>query len=108
MVRHGARFSTLTEPVAVDMAKVRQRKRDMVEGLIAMHLASTAKAESLMGTRGRKNPISKARPRSRRFFPYRLQRSPQELRAFLQPAPLVGYEVRLQDRHHAVAADDSW
>ena len=28
----------VTGTVAIDMARVRQRKRDMVEGLIAMHL----------------------------------------------------------------------
>jgi len=39
LAHHGARFGTLTNSVAVDMAKVRQRKRDMVEGLVAIHLA---------------------------------------------------------------------
>src|SRR5688500_19752995 len=38
LAHHAARFGTVTGSVAVDMAKVRQRKRDMVEGLIAMHL----------------------------------------------------------------------
>ena len=36
---HAAEFGTvITGPVRTDMAKVRQRKREMVEGLIAMHL----------------------------------------------------------------------
>jgi pyruvate/2-oxoglutarate dehydrogenase complex dihydrolipoamide dehydrogenase (E3) component len=38
LARHGGKFGTLTGPVAVDMAQVRQRKRDMVDGLIDMHL----------------------------------------------------------------------
>ncbi|HMJ27826.1 MAG TPA: FAD-dependent oxidoreductase [Xanthobacteraceae bacterium] len=51
LVRHGARFGTLADSVAVDMAKVRQRKRDMVEGLITMHLAryKASGAELIMG-----------------------------------------------------------
>ena len=38
LARHGGTFGTRTGPVAVDMALVRQRKRDMVAGLVAMHL----------------------------------------------------------------------
>jgi len=38
LLHHAAQFGILTGSVAVDMAKVRQRKREMVEGLIAMHL----------------------------------------------------------------------
>jgi pyruvate/2-oxoglutarate dehydrogenase complex dihydrolipoamide dehydrogenase (E3) component len=38
LVHHAAEFGTMTSPGSVDMARVRQRKRDMVEGLIAMHL----------------------------------------------------------------------
>src|SRR5437899_6837115 len=38
LARHGAQFGTATGPVAVDMAKVRQRKRDMVDGLVAINL----------------------------------------------------------------------
>src|SRR3546814_9799520 len=34
LVRHAARFGTVTDSVAIDMAKVRQRKRDMVDGQI--------------------------------------------------------------------------
>jgi pyruvate/2-oxoglutarate dehydrogenase complex dihydrolipoamide dehydrogenase (E3) component len=38
LMHHAAQFGVITGTVAVDMAKVRQRKRDMVDGLIAMHL----------------------------------------------------------------------
>src|ERR1700726_4206716 len=36
--RNGAEFGVMTGPVMVDMGKVRQRKRDMVERLVAAHL----------------------------------------------------------------------
>jgi pyruvate/2-oxoglutarate dehydrogenase complex dihydrolipoamide dehydrogenase (E3) component len=51
LVRHAAQFGTATGSVAIDMAKVRQRKRDMVDGLIAMHLHNykTSGAELIMG-----------------------------------------------------------
>ncbi len=38
LARRGGTFGTKTGPVAIDMAQVRQRKRDMVAGLVAMHL----------------------------------------------------------------------
>jgi pyruvate/2-oxoglutarate dehydrogenase complex dihydrolipoamide dehydrogenase (E3) component len=38
LARHGAQFGTLTGPVSVDMARVRQRKRDMVDRQVAGHL----------------------------------------------------------------------
>src|SRR6201997_4940955 len=38
LVHHAAQFGIVTGSVAVDMAKVRQRKREMVEGLVAKHL----------------------------------------------------------------------
>ncbi len=38
LARRGGTFGARTGPVAVDMAQVRQRKRDMVAGLVAMHL----------------------------------------------------------------------
>jgi pyruvate/2-oxoglutarate dehydrogenase complex dihydrolipoamide dehydrogenase (E3) component len=38
LLHQAARFGIVTGSVAVDMAKVRQRKREMVEGLIALHL----------------------------------------------------------------------
>ena len=39
LVRHAAQFGTITGPVTTDMAKVRKRKRDMVEREIAAHFA---------------------------------------------------------------------
>jgi pyruvate/2-oxoglutarate dehydrogenase complex dihydrolipoamide dehydrogenase (E3) component len=50
-LRHAARFGVVTNSVAVDMAKVRQRKREMVEGLVALHLDLYKKsgAELIMG-----------------------------------------------------------
>jgi pyruvate/2-oxoglutarate dehydrogenase complex dihydrolipoamide dehydrogenase (E3) component len=44
LLRHAARFGVVTGSVAVDMARVRQRKREMVEGLVALHLDCTARA----------------------------------------------------------------
>jgi pyruvate/2-oxoglutarate dehydrogenase complex dihydrolipoamide dehydrogenase (E3) component len=38
LLHHAAQFGIVTGSVAVDMGKVRQRKREMVEGLIALHL----------------------------------------------------------------------
>ena len=59
--RVGAEFGVMTGPVKVDMAKVRQRKRDMVDGLVAAHLKNYKEsgAELIMGTRalsGAENP----------------------------------------------------
>jgi pyruvate/2-oxoglutarate dehydrogenase complex dihydrolipoamide dehydrogenase (E3) component len=47
-----AQFGTITGPVTTDMAKVRQRKRDMVEREIAAHLApfKSSGAELVMGS----------------------------------------------------------
>src|SRR6201993_5543497 len=52
LARHGAQFGTVTGPVAIDMATVRQRKRDMVDRQIAAHLQNyhTSGAELIMGT----------------------------------------------------------
>ncbi len=52
LVHHAAQFGTMTGPVAIDMAKVRQRKRDMVDREIALHLHNyqTTGAELIMGT----------------------------------------------------------
>jgi pyruvate/2-oxoglutarate dehydrogenase complex dihydrolipoamide dehydrogenase (E3) component len=52
LVHHADRFGMATGPVAVDMAKVLRRKRDMVDGLIAMHLDlyKSSGAELIMGT----------------------------------------------------------
>jgi pyruvate/2-oxoglutarate dehydrogenase complex dihydrolipoamide dehydrogenase (E3) component len=51
LLHHAAQFGIVTGSVAVDMAKVRQRKRDMVEGLVALHLDLYHKsgAELIMG-----------------------------------------------------------
>ena len=51
LVRHAAQFGMATRPAAIDMGRVRQRKRDMVEGLIAMHLDQyrASGAELIMG-----------------------------------------------------------
>jgi pyruvate/2-oxoglutarate dehydrogenase complex dihydrolipoamide dehydrogenase (E3) component len=52
LVRHAARFGTITGPVTIDMAKVLQRKRDMVEREIASHLAEfkSSGAELVIGS----------------------------------------------------------
>src|SRR5216684_8789966 len=52
LVHHAAKFGMATGPQAIDMGRVRQRKRDMVEGLIAMHLKKyrASGAELIMGT----------------------------------------------------------
>jgi pyruvate/2-oxoglutarate dehydrogenase complex dihydrolipoamide dehydrogenase (E3) component len=51
LARHGAQFGTVAGPVTVDMATVRQRKRNMVEAQIAKHLRNyeTSGAELIMG-----------------------------------------------------------
>ena len=51
LTRHAAHFGTITGPVTTDMARVRQRKRDMVEREIAAHLApfKSSAAELIMG-----------------------------------------------------------
>jgi pyruvate/2-oxoglutarate dehydrogenase complex dihydrolipoamide dehydrogenase (E3) component len=50
-LHHAARFGIVTGSVTVDMAKVLKRKREMVEGLIALHLDLYQKsgAELIMG-----------------------------------------------------------
>ena len=51
LARHAAQFGTVTGPVAIDMAIVRQRKRDMVDAQVAAHLENykTSGAELIMG-----------------------------------------------------------
>ena len=51
LAQHAAQFGTMAGPVAIDMAKVRQRKRDMVDREIALHLHNyqTTGAELIMG-----------------------------------------------------------
>lgn len=52
LARNAAQFGLKTGPITVDMTKVRQRKRDMVDGSIAAHLDhfKTSGAELIMGT----------------------------------------------------------
>jgi pyruvate/2-oxoglutarate dehydrogenase complex dihydrolipoamide dehydrogenase (E3) component len=52
LVHDAAHFGTMTGPVKSDLAKVRQRKRDMVNREIDFHLKSykTSGAELIMGT----------------------------------------------------------
>src|ERR1700735_5773351 len=52
LARHAAQFGTITGPVTIDMARVRQRKRDMVEREIAAHLApfKSSGAQLVMGS----------------------------------------------------------
>ena len=52
LVHHAARFGAMTGSVTIDMAKVRQRKRGMVEELIAITLQQYKEsgAELIMGT----------------------------------------------------------
>src|SRR5215467_1156462 len=51
LLHHAAKYGVVTGSVAVDMARVRQRKREMVEGLVALHLDLYRKsgAELIMG-----------------------------------------------------------
>jgi pyruvate/2-oxoglutarate dehydrogenase complex dihydrolipoamide dehydrogenase (E3) component len=51
LVHHAAKFGLITGSTTIDMARVRQRKRDMVEGLIATHLDlyKASGAELIMG-----------------------------------------------------------
>jgi pyruvate/2-oxoglutarate dehydrogenase complex dihydrolipoamide dehydrogenase (E3) component len=51
LLHHAAQFGIVTGSVAVDMARVRQRKRKMVEGLVALHLDLYQKsgAELILG-----------------------------------------------------------
>src|SRR3981189_1193137 len=52
LVHHAAQFGMTTGPVAVDMATVRRRKRDMGDRLVADHLRNykTSGAELIMGS----------------------------------------------------------
>jgi pyruvate/2-oxoglutarate dehydrogenase complex dihydrolipoamide dehydrogenase (E3) component len=52
LARHAAEFGAMIGPVRVDMATVRQRKRDMVEASVAAHLQNykASSAELIMGT----------------------------------------------------------
>jgi pyruvate/2-oxoglutarate dehydrogenase complex dihydrolipoamide dehydrogenase (E3) component len=52
LVHHAAQFGTMTGPVTIDMATVRQRKRNMVDAEIAGHLQNykASGAELIMGS----------------------------------------------------------
>ena len=52
LVRNAAQFGLVTGTVSIDMAKVRQRKRDMVDGSVAVHLDNYhgSGAELIMGS----------------------------------------------------------
>jgi pyruvate/2-oxoglutarate dehydrogenase complex dihydrolipoamide dehydrogenase (E3) component len=51
LAHHGASYGAMTGPVTIDMSKVRQRKRDMVEGVVAVVLEAykSSGAELIMG-----------------------------------------------------------
>ncbi len=52
LAHHGAQFGTVTGPVTIDMAAVRQRKRDMVKREVDLHLQNykTTGVELIMGS----------------------------------------------------------
>ena len=52
LVHHAAKFGLVTGSTAIDMGRVRQRKREMVDGLVAMHLDKykASGAELVMGS----------------------------------------------------------
>jgi pyruvate/2-oxoglutarate dehydrogenase complex dihydrolipoamide dehydrogenase (E3) component len=58
VARHAAEFGTTTGPVAIDMVRVRQRKRGMVDGQIAGHLRNykDSGTELIMGSGRFVNP----------------------------------------------------
>jgi pyruvate/2-oxoglutarate dehydrogenase complex dihydrolipoamide dehydrogenase (E3) component len=51
LVHHAAQFGLVTGATAIDMERVRQRKREMVDGLVAMHLEKyrASGAELILG-----------------------------------------------------------
>src|SRR5438105_4252080 len=52
LIHHAAQFGMVTGATAIDMGRVRQRKRDMVDGLVAMHLDKykASGAELILGS----------------------------------------------------------
>jgi pyruvate/2-oxoglutarate dehydrogenase complex dihydrolipoamide dehydrogenase (E3) component len=52
LVRHAAKFGMVVDPTSIGMERVRQRKRDMVDDLVAMHLEKykASGAELVIGT----------------------------------------------------------
>src|SRR6476661_5807402 len=51
LIHHAAKFGLATNPAEPDMGRIRERKRDMVEGLVAMHVEKyrASGAELIMG-----------------------------------------------------------
>jgi pyruvate/2-oxoglutarate dehydrogenase complex dihydrolipoamide dehydrogenase (E3) component len=51
LIRHASQFGVVASPVAINMEAVRKRKREMVDGLVATHLArfKATGAELIMG-----------------------------------------------------------
>jgi hypothetical protein len=60
LVHHAAHFGTMTGAVKTDMAKVRQRKRDMVNREIDFHLKS---GQAWIANTGAIDPLAKRAPR---------------------------------------------
>jgi pyruvate/2-oxoglutarate dehydrogenase complex dihydrolipoamide dehydrogenase (E3) component len=52
LMHHAAKYGMVTGPTTIDMPRVRQRKREMVEGLVAVQLAryKASGAELIMGS----------------------------------------------------------
>jgi pyruvate/2-oxoglutarate dehydrogenase complex dihydrolipoamide dehydrogenase (E3) component len=52
LIHHAAMFGIATGPIAINMERVRQRKREMVDGLVKMHLDKyrASGAELIMGS----------------------------------------------------------
>src|SRR5580698_8955789 len=52
LVRHAAKFGIVASNATVNMSQVRQRKREMVDGLVALHLDlyRASGAELIMGS----------------------------------------------------------
>jgi choline dehydrogenase-like flavoprotein len=57
LTRHAANFGVATGPVAVDMAKVRDRKRGMVEREAAFHVQAYASSSSMTAAPARSAAI---------------------------------------------------
>src|ERR1700745_3776316 len=49
LAHHAPQFGTVIGSVTTDMAKVHQRKRDMVDGEIALHICRTTRQAALLG-----------------------------------------------------------
>src|SRR5271165_3596008 len=73
LVRHGARFGSITGSRSVDMKRVLARKREMVEGLIATlrRPEGSQRRAPNRGAPARRIPASPMRPRRDRALPTR-------------------------------------